>query len=207
VEAASRALVGATQPLPAGLLMLGRNAHYGGRQETVSFDIVASGVDDAVAIALAAGQQHTLPGSVGATSGTHDAARELALIWEVQPNVYKPAGERNQAIARIYRKHRNWHVATLVAALEWLRDQRCQVYVLRGELLAAAHEVNPGKPVSETIVAHHNRTVTDVARVLGRPLTQATGDDGFRLLDSMVMNHALRRHVLQYGAAGAFWRL
>jgi hypothetical protein len=91
--------------------------------------------------------------------------------------------------------------------LQWLRDQHCQVYILRGERLAVAHEVNPGKPLSETIVAHHNRTVTDVARVLGRPLIEATDDDGFRLLDSLVMNHALRRHVLQFGATGAFWRV
>jgi hypothetical protein len=207
IETAARTLLGETQPLPEGLLLLGRNAHYGGRQETISFDIVPAKLDDAVAVALAAGQQHTLPGSVGATSGTHDGARGVALIWEVQPNVYKPAGERNRSISRIYRRHRNWHLATLIAALEWLRDQQCQVYILRGERLAVAHEVNPGKPLSETIVAHHNRTVADVAGTLDRPLVEATDDDGFRLLDSVVMNHALRRHVLQYGAAGSFWRL
>jgi len=207
IETAARSLLGETQPLPEGLLMLGRNAHYGGRQETISFDIIPAELDDAVAVALAAGQQHTLPGSVGATSGTHDGAREIALIWEVQPNVYKPAGERNRSISRLYRKHRNWHLATLIAVLQWLRDQHCQVYILRGERLAVAHEVNPGKPLSETIVAHHNRTVTDVARVLGRPLIEATDDDGFRLLDSLVMNHALRRHVLQFGTTGAFWRV
>src|SRR5213076_2695011 len=126
-------LVGDDQPLPDGILMQGRNAHFGGRQETISFDLVADELEDAIAIGNAAGQQHTLPGSVGETSGSVDVERMIALIWEVQPNVYKPGSERNRAISKLYRRHRNWHVITLVAALDWLRSKNFRTYVLRGE--------------------------------------------------------------------------
>jgi hypothetical protein len=208
-EAEGRAS-GAAVPLhahPDGLLILGRNAHYGGRSETISFDIVASELEDAIAIATAEGQQHTLPGSAGETSGTFDSARGVALIWEVQPNVYKPQGERNRAIAKLYRRHRNWHVATLTAALEWLRAQHCATFILRGDALAIAHEVNPAKPVSETIAALHDRTVEEAVRVLGATLAEPTDEDELALLDSIVMNHALRKHVLQQGAASAIRRV
>src|SRR5581483_4130869 len=194
------------QPLPEGILMLGRNAHYGGRQETISFDIVASSLADAIEIGRAVGQQHTMPGSVGETSATFDAIAGISLIWEIQPNVYKPSGDRNRAIAKIYRRHRNWHLLTLAAALEWLRSQRCAIYILRGEALAATHEVNPEKPVSPTIVALHNRTVEQVTQALGITLADTNDDDGLLLLDSVVMNHALRQHVLRNGPAGSVWK-
>src|ERR1051325_9684358 len=121
VDPQARGLVAEDQPIPDGILMQGRNAHFGGRQETISFDFVAGDLDDALAIGLAEGQQHTLPGSVGETSGTLDAENGLALLWEIQPNVYKPGGERNREIARLFRKHRNWHIVTLVSAIDWLR--------------------------------------------------------------------------------------
>jgi len=201
---------GAAVPLDVrhthGILILGRNAHYGGRSETISFDIVARDVEDAVAIARAEGQQHTLPGSVGETSGTFDSARGVALIWEVQPNVYKPAGERNRAIAKLYRRHRDWHRLTLTAALEWLRAQKCATLILRGNALSVAHEVNPAKPVSETIALLHDRTVEEVAREMNVSLGDPTDDDEITMLDSIVMNHALRKHVLQNGAAGLIWK-
>jgi len=193
--------------IPDGLLILGRNAHYGGRQETISFDVVARDLRDALALGLAIGQQHTLPGSAGETSGTLDAMHNVALIWEIQPNVYKPAGERNRAIAKIWRRHRNWHLATLACALHWLAEQKCATFILRGEALAPTHEVNPEKPVSATIVALHNRTVDVVTRTLGMTLTEVTTEDEFVLLDSSVMNHALRRHVLQHGGASSIWRV
>lgn len=202
-----RKVVPADQPLPDGIVMLGRNAHFGGRQETVSFDIVARDLGDAIAIGQAKGQQHTLPGSVGETSGTFDAVHGIALVWEVQPNVYKPAGDRNREIARIYRRHRNWHLLTLASALEWLRGQKCSIYVLRGAALAPTHEVNPEKPVSPTIVEHHDRTVSQVVHALGLTSGPVSDDDEFLLLESHVMNHALRKHVLQHGAAGAMWKV
>ncbi len=190
-----------------GILILGRNAHYGGRIDTLSFDIVAGDLGDAIAIGQAEGQQHTIPGSVGETSATFDSARNVALIWEVQPNVYKPAGERNRAISKIYRKHRQWHVATLTAALEWFQQQNCETFLLRGCALAAAHEVNPEKPVSETIAALHDRTVDEAVRAIGGSLAEPTNADELVLLDSGVMNHALRQHVLRQGAEGSIWRI
>jgi hypothetical protein len=180
--------------IPEGLLVLGRNAHYGGRE-------------DAIAVGLAEGQQHTLPGSVGETSGTFDSANNLALLWEVQPNVYKPAGERNRAIAKIYRRHRNWHLLTLTAAIEWLRAQNTAIFILRGSALAATHEVNPARPVSETIAALHDRTVEEVARAAGSELIDPDAADELALLDSSVMNHSLRKHVLVKGAAWAMRKL
>ncbi|HYS52758.1 MAG TPA: hypothetical protein VER58_03200 [Thermoanaerobaculia bacterium] len=194
------------QPVPKGILMQGRNAHFGGRQETISFDFIAFELDDAIAIGQAAGQQHTLPGSVGETSGSIDGANSLALIWEIQPNVYKPAGDRNRNIAKIYRRHRNWHIITLVAALEWLRTRHFRTYIVRGEALSATHEVNPAKPLSDTIIALHNRTVTNVTAGLNMKLTPASRDDEQLLLESDVMNVGLYSHVTLYGAAGAIWR-
>jgi len=194
------------QPVPEGILMQGRNAHFGGRQETISFDFIAADLRDAIAIGQAAGQQHTLPGSVGETSGSIDGERSLALIWEIQPNVYKPAGDRNRNIAKIYRRHRNWHIITLVAALEWLRSKHFRVYILRGEALASTHEVNPAKPVSEAIIKLHDRTVANVTRGLNMTLTPANRDDEQLLIDSGVMNTGLSERVLLSGAADAIWR-
>ena len=208
-EAEGRAS-GAAIPLRSietGLLMLGRNAHYGGRTNTISFDVVAADLDDAIAIGTAAGQQHTLPGSFGETAGTFDSARNVALIWEVQPNVYKPTADRNRDLNKLYRKHRDWHRVTLTAALEWLAAQKAETFILRGSALAITHEVNPAKPVSETIAALHDRTVQDVVSVMSAALQEPTDADELALLDSGVMNHSLQRHVLKDGAAGSIYRI
>ncbi|MDQ3282878.1 MAG: hypothetical protein M3Q69_15860 [Acidobacteriota bacterium] len=203
----AKKLIGDDQPLPDGILILGRNAHFGGRAETISFDVVARELDDAIAIGKAAGQQHTIPGSVGETSGTFDSVRNVALIWEVQPNVYKPAGERNREIAKVYRRHRNWHLVTLASALHWLAAQNTATFILRGSALAITHEVNPAKPVSETIAAHHDRTVEQVVHAFGATLADPADEDERLLLESCVMNHALRKYVLQRGSAGVVSRL
>ncbi len=203
----ARRVIADDQPVPSGILMLGRNAHFGGREETISFDVIAAELDDAIAIGKAVGQQHTLPGSVGETSGTFDARQNVALIWEVQPNVYKPAGDRNRAIAKVYRHHRNWHLLTLAAAFDWLLQRGAATYILRGEALAITHEVNPQKPVSPTIVALHNRTVEDVAAALGLELRESEIADDNVLRESIVMNHALRKHVLGHGAQDVMWRV
>lgn len=207
LPAVARVLVGDGQPLPDGVLLLGRNAHFGGRAETISFDVVPRDLADAIAAGTAAGQQHTIPGSIGETSGTFDSPNNVALIWEVQPNVYKPAGERNRSIAKLYRRHRNWHLVTLAAALHWLAQQHARTFILRGSALAVTHEVNPDKPVSETIAALHDRTVAQVAHAFGATLADPNADDEMILLESCVMNHALRKHVLREGAAGAMWRV
>ena len=206
-SATARRVVGDGQPLPEGVLVLGRNAHFGGRAETISFDVVARDLDDALAIGKAAGRQHTIPGSVGATSGTYDGGGRLALLWEVQPNVYKPAAQRNQTIARIYRRHRNWHLITLAAALEWLVAQNATIFVLTGAALAITHEANPATPVSEAIAALHDRTAESVAIALGLTLIELTDADERLLLDSEVMNHALRKHVLRQGSGGLIRRM
>jgi hypothetical protein len=201
---------GAAIPLPridAGIPILGRNAHSGGRAETISFDVVAAELEDAVLIAKADGQQHTIPGSVGETSGTFDSARNLALLWEVQPNAFKPSGDRNRAISKIYRRHRNWHLTTLGLAIDWLRAQGTETYILRGSGLAATHEMNPASPVSDTIVALHDRTVEAAARAANATLVEPANADELVLLDSEVMNHALRKHVLVNGAASVLWKL
>ena len=203
----ARTIVGDAQPLPDGVLLLGRNAHFGGRAETISFDVVADSLPDAIALGQAAGQQHTIPGSAGETSGTLDAGSGIALLWEVQPNVYKPAGDRNRAIAKIYRKHRNWHVVTLAAAIDWLREKETTIFILRGEALAPTHEVNPNKPVSPAIVDHHNRTVAQVASAFGLTLSAPTPDDETSVLDANVMNHALRKHAAHHGVASVMWRI
>ena len=201
------ALLDDGQQIPDGMLVQGRNAHFGGRQETVSFDLIARSLPDAIALGLAEGQQHTLPGSAGETSGTLDPANQVALLWEVQPNVYKPAGERNRGIAKLYRRHRNWHVITLVSALQWLRSKSLRIFVVRGEALAATHEVNPGKPVSATIVDLHNRTVAKVVEGLDLELVPANRDDEQVLVNSTAMNTGLQKHVATFGAAKAIWRV
>jgi hypothetical protein len=189
-----------------GILILGRNAHSGGRAETISFDIVARELDDAIAIGQGEGQQHTIPGSVGETSGTFDSAPNVALLWEVQPNVFKPAGERNRPIAKLWRRHRNWHIDTLTAAVEWLRAQQAETYILRGDALAVTHEVNPAKPISDRIATLHDRTVEEVARAMNATLVAPANADELVLLESGVMNHALHKHVLVNGAASAMWK-
>lgn len=199
--------VGSDQPRPDGVLILGRNAHFAGRAETISFDIVPKSLDEAIAIGLAEGRQHTIPGSVGETSGTFDSARSLALIWEIQPNVYKPAGERNREIAKVYRRHRNWHLVTLASAVLWLQGQAATVFVLRGAGLEVTHAADPDKPISDTIAAHHDRTVEQVAAALGGSLATPSDDDGLVLLDSDLMNHALRQHVLRHGVEGVLWKV
>ncbi|HEX7832502.1 MAG TPA: hypothetical protein VF787_22785, partial [Thermoanaerobaculia bacterium] len=199
---AAKQVVGENQPLPDGFVMLGRNAHAGGRIDTISFDVIPRSLDEALAVGLATGQQHTLPGSVGATTGTYDSAQNLALLWEIQPNVYKPQDDRNREIVKIWRKHRNWHLLTLACAFEWLRKQRSHVYIVSGSALAITHEMDPAKPMSDMIVTLHDRTIEDVTRSLGITLVDPDEADERELLESAVMNHALRQHVLRNGAAG-----
>jgi hypothetical protein len=194
------------QPLPDGIIVQGRNAHFGGRSETISFDIIPRDLGDAISLGRAAGRQHTLPGSAGATSGTTDAMHQIALLWELQPNVYKPSADRNREINKLYRQHRNWHVITLTTAIEWLRAKSFRVFIVRGEALPATHEVNTGT-LSPSIIALHNRTVSAVAESLDLELVPATRDDEQQLANSTVMNVGLHNHVTECGASGAVWRV
>ena len=207
IESLVRSITGPDQPSPRGVLMLGRNAHFGGRAETISFDVVEEDLAGALAIALSEGRQHTMPGSVGETSGTLDAVNRAALIWEIQPNVLKPAGERNRSIAKFYRRHRNWHIVTLVAALRWLEQQNVAIYVLKGSALQATHEVNQYQPVTDTIVQLHDRTVATVCAGLGRALRPLDADDIVRVKEGIVMNSGLTRYVNEVGAGEAMMRI
>jgi hypothetical protein len=199
----AKVIVGDNQSFPDGILILGRNAHQNGRIDTITFDVMPRDLDEALAVARAEGQQHTLPGSVGATAGTYDSANNLALIWEIQPNVYKPKDDRNRELAKIWRHHRNWHLITLACALEWLRKQKSHVYIVRSNGLAITHEMDPLRPVSDRIIELHDRTVDEVARVMNIELIDPDESDERELLASEVMNHALRKHVLVNSAAGA----
>lgn len=201
----ARAIVGPDQPLPAGVLMLSRNGHFGGRENTVSFEIVAREREDARLLAHAAGRQHTLPGSAGETTGTLE--RGAALLWEVQPNALKPEGKRNRGAAAILRRHRNWHVASLAAGVLWLRERCADIWVLRGSSLAVAHEVNPAEPLSGTIAALHDRTVARVVDAAGLLLADAGAQDTTALLRTGLMNTALAQAVEREGAAAHLWRI
>jgi hypothetical protein len=195
------------QPVPDGIIVQGRNAHFGGRSETISFDVIPRDLSDAIALGRAIGRQHTLPGSAGATSGTTDAAQQIALLWEIQPNVYKPAGERNREISRIYRRHRNWHVITLLAAIEWLRSKSFRVFIVHGDALPATHEVDAANPLTPAIAALHDRTVAGVARALDLTLLPPGLDDEQLLANSILMNTGLEKHVAEHGVANALWRM
>jgi hypothetical protein len=198
--------IASDQPLPDGIIVQGRNAHFGGRSETISFDIIARDLGHAIALGRAAGRQHTLPGSAGATSGTTDAMHKIALLWEIQPNVFKPSADRNREINKLYRRHRNWHVLTLATAIEWLQAKSFHVFIVRGEALPATHEVKAGT-LSPSIIALHNRTVSTVAQSMNLDLLPATRDDEQLLADSTVMNTGLHQHVAECGASGAVWRV
>jgi hypothetical protein len=195
------------QPLPDGIVVQGRNAHFGGRSETISFDVIPRILDDAVSLGRAAGRQHTLPGSAGATSGTTDSAKQIALLWEIQPNVYKPAGERNRDIAKLYRRHRNWHVITLLTAIEWLRAKSFRVFIVRGDALRATHEEDASKPLTPAIIEFHERTIANVIEALGLSLDAADADDEEMLINSTVMNTGLGKYVAEHGAGSAIWRV
>lgn len=161
------------QSPPRGLLLFSQNAHRGNQEGTFAFDLVPSDIDDALALNAAAGRHHTVPGSIGETSGRALPEPPLAIVWEVQPNVYKPAGARNRGAAAAYRRYRAWPLVTAAAALSWLVERGYRVFVLKGEALRAAHEVNPNEPLSPEIERLHERTLEGAAvglglRLLGR---------------------------------------
>jgi hypothetical protein len=155
------------QPPPRGLLLLSQNAHRGNQEGTFALDVVPVGLEEALALNAATGRHHTLPGSIGETSGRLLAESSLAIVWEVQPNVYKPSGARNRSASAAYRRHRAWPLVTAAAALGWLLERRYRVFVLKGDALRAAHEVNPSEPLSPEIERLHDRTLEAAAKGLG----------------------------------------
>jgi hypothetical protein len=164
---AVRRVAGDDQPPPRGTLLVSQNAHRGNQEGTLAFDLVPSELSDALALNAAQGRHHTLPGSIGQTSGRVLTDPPLAIVWEIQPNVFKPAGARNREAAKAYRRHRAWPLVTTAAAFLWLRERGYRVYVLRGDALRAAHEVNPSEPLSAEIERLHDLTVARAADGLG----------------------------------------
>ena len=156
-----------------GVLCLSRRGHQGNYAAGFSVDLVPSELDYAHALNEAAGRQHTLPGSIGETSGHVDSEAGIALVWEIQPNLFKPSAERSPAARRPYRKYRFWPVATCVGALAWLVERDFRVYVLRGRALPATHEVINQPRLGEQIAAHYERTATRSAQALGLELVEA----------------------------------
>lgn len=187
------------QKLSRSLLVLSRNAHFGGRMDTVSFDLVAVEEEDAQKLAAAEGRQHTLPGSIGETSASWNDAERIGLIWEIQPNVLKPEGDRNRAVRRIWGRMRNWHVATLMAAVLWMQERGGEIFLLDGDALAATHEVNPDEPVSESIARMHDRTVATVVGAIGGVREPVSPSEIDRLITLELANSALSRHLETIG--------
>ncbi len=199
VADAGRRAAGEGQPPPRGLILLSRNAHFGNRPGVFSFDLVPSGQDAALAVNASVGQQHTLPGSLGEASGTTSGEPGAALLWEIQPNIYKPAGDRNRSAAPAFRRHRNWHLLTAIAAIAWLDENGYRTFVLRGRALQVTHEVNPDKPVTAAIEAFHDRTVAAAATALGFGL-EDVDDELARQLVRPLANVALTREMERGGA-------
>ena len=67
--------------------------------------------------------------------------------------------------------------------------------------------MNPDKPVSPTIVEHHDRTVAQVVAAFGLTLTEPSPDDELLLLNGSVMNHALSKHAAHRGVRSLLWRV
>ena len=174
---AARLAIGETQPPPRGLLLVSQNTHRGNQDDTIAFDVVPTGIEEALALNAAAGRQHTLPGSIGETSGRTSGEPPTAVLWETQPNVYKPSAARNAEAREAYRRHRGWPLVTAVAALGWLRAHGYRVLVLRGSGLRAAHEVNPAEPLGPRIEELHDRTFERAAHALGWSLADLARDE------------------------------
>ena len=192
VAAAARIAAGPDQPPPRGLLVASRNSHYGNRPGVFSVDLIPIDPDGALRFNRCVGQQHTLPGSIGEASGT--SGERFALLWEVQPNVYRPSGERNREAKEPFRRHRNWHLSVAIGAIAWLLENRLDVHVLRGRALAATHEVNAEKPVTPEIEAMHDRTVEKAVAALGRRLVDVdeAPEDLTRLCNAGLSREAAR---------------
>lgn len=201
VAVAARRAAGADQPPPRGLLLLSQNAHRGNQEGTLAFDLVPTDLEDALALNQALGRHHTLPGSIGEASGRVLAEPALAIVWEVQPNVWKPNAQRNRGASRAYRRYRTWPFVTAAAALLWLAERGYRVFVLKGLALRAAHEVDPEAPLSAEIARHHEQTFERAASALGFELLDGVAKSVPRELEALAKVN-LGRAIAQHGLAG-----
>jgi hypothetical protein len=172
IAAAARAAAGETQPEPRGLLMLSQNSHRNSQPDVFAFDLVPSRLEEALAVNATTGRHHTLPGSIGETSGRALSDPALAIVWETQPNMFKPSGERNRGANAAYRRHRTWPLLTTIASFAWLREREYRVFVLRGAFLRATHEADPGQPVIAETERLHDVTMKRAAGALGLCLAE-----------------------------------
>lgn len=195
------------QPRPRGLLMLGLDSHSAARPGSFSLELLPREPEAAQLLNSCLGQQHTSPGSIGETSGCLLADEGPSIVWEVQPNVYKPTAERNREARSVVGKLRSWPIVTTVAAFLWLRDQGRRVFVLRPEALRPAHEVNPrDKPLGEELLGLHERNVRAAADALGLELVAPAVDfDCFPL--ARAVSPPLERALHEKGGAPLFWEL
>jgi len=176
VEALGRAAAPGLPP-PCGLLLLTRGAHLGNQPGSFAVDLVPAEPEAALALNSAEGRHHTVPGSIGEASGRVGGDPPLALLWEVQPNVYKPSAGRSPAARAPWRRYRFWPLATTAAAMSWMRRAGYRALVLRAAGLVATHEVDPGQPLGPEILTHHDRTVRAAAAALGLALEPLTARD------------------------------
>jgi hypothetical protein len=189
----------------AGVLLLGRNAHRDGRSDMLSFDLVAEELEDALVLAMAPGDQWTLPGSIGATSAVLDSDRGVVLILEVEPNVSEASAAEN--VAEICRRLGDWQHLTLSAALDWMEAQGSQVFIAKGSSIGVEREERRGALVTGRMIELHDRVIERVATSRGAALVELTDLDELSLLDSSLLNRPLRRHVLEQGVAGSIWKV
>lgn len=207
VAAAAGTHIAEGQPRPRGLLLLDLDSHSGARPGTFSLEVLPRDVESALKLNACVGRQHTTPGSIGETSGSLLADEGPAVVWEVQPNVYKPTAERNRDARRISGKLRSWPLVTTVAAYAWLQEQGRRTFVLRPEGLRPAHVVETDdKPLSDELLGVYERNVSVAAEALGLRLTAPPDEvDCFPM--ARAISAPLERALHAQGAAALFWEL
>jgi hypothetical protein len=207
VRAACGGVLAEGQPGPRGLLLLALDSHSAARPGTFTLEVVPRDLESAQVLNRCVGRQHSTPGSIGETSGTLMPDDGPAVVWEVQPNVYKPTSERNREARSVVGKHRSWPVVTTVAAFAWLRGEGRRVFVLRPEALRPAHEVNPrDEPLGDELLPLHERNVRAAADALGLELVAPAADFDATLL-ARAVSPRLERELHAKGAEALLWEL
>jgi hypothetical protein len=170
-------------------------AHLGNQRGSFAIDLVPAEREAALALNAAEGRHHTVPGSIGEASGRVGGDPPLALLWEVQPNLYKPSAGRSPEARAPWRRDRGWPLAPAAAAMSWMRRSGYRPLVLRAAGLVAAPEVDPAQPLGPENRAPHARSVRAAADALGlllRPLPVCEHPTGLAELAKVRLGEALR---------------